>query len=292
MQAKCYSIASGLKNSLELSSLFVAFFDSGTLQEHLKREDNMEKIHNRAILVVDDSQYNRVLFKQSLGKLGFEVLEAENGIKGEACFKLEKARIGLIVLDLQMPEQDGITTLAHIREIDRDVPVIILTGAAQKDNLVRCARLGIMGFFAKPLNPNELRSKVMEILNPEQPHKHHVSRVLLIDRHSQIRSLMAGILENYDCTVMICDASEGSKDRSHSFVADIVLVGLGMNEESTGPEMDFLKNLQEKDPSLRVIAYYNGEGAHIPSEVFELEGVEKVLSHPFSKRELLQALQL
>jgi len=99
------------------------------------------------LLIVDDSDYNRLLFKRTMAPMGFDVLEARNGIEGEKVYEEFREEIGLITLDVTMPEQDGITTLANIRKKDQDVPVMMFTGATQKEVLVRCARLGIIGFF-------------------------------------------------------------------------------------------------------------------------------------------------
>ena len=78
------------------------------------------------ILVIDDEASVRALLDMRLRYQGYEVLFADNGRKGLQLYRQEHPDV--IVLDLRMPELDGVTVLKEIRRVDLKQPVIILTG--------------------------------------------------------------------------------------------------------------------------------------------------------------------
>jgi two-component system, response regulator, stage 0 sporulation protein F len=75
------------------------------------------------ILLVDDEEHIRLLFKEELEEEGYSIDLASNGF--EALEKLKAERFGLVVLDIKMPGMDGIQTLNEIKKIDKDQPVIL-----------------------------------------------------------------------------------------------------------------------------------------------------------------------
>ena len=77
------------------------------------------------ILVVEDEENIRLLYKEELQDLGYEVIQASDG--REAIEKFDLHRPDLIILDIQLPELDGIETMKVIREKSKDVPIILCT---------------------------------------------------------------------------------------------------------------------------------------------------------------------
>ncbi len=75
------------------------------------------------ILIVDDEEHIRLLFKEELEDEGYTVDLASNGL--EALDKLKRSAYSVIVLDIKMPGMDGIQTLAEIKKINKDQPVIL-----------------------------------------------------------------------------------------------------------------------------------------------------------------------
>jgi len=94
-----------------------------------------------------------------------QVLEAENGLK--AVEAVEKNRIDVVVLDSTMPVMDGATTLRVLRARGHTMPVILLTGDAKATRVASLLALGAQEFVAKPLQEDELRRKVFELLKPK-----------------------------------------------------------------------------------------------------------------------------
>ncbi len=113
------------------------------------------------ILVVDDDDFNRGLLVRHLAREGFEQVETANDGKQA----LETARqndFDLVLLDIEMPEMDGIATLEAIKSDMRlrDIPVIMISGVEDMDSIVKCIELGAEDYLNKPFNPVMLRARV------------------------------------------------------------------------------------------------------------------------------------
>ena len=116
------------------------------------------------VLVIDDEVAARRVAERTLRSAGIGVLVAENGERGVAILEREGSGIGLVLLDLTMPDQSGVTTYSRLRRRNRDVPVLLMSGYSEEEATAAFAGKGIAGFLQKPYVPDELRAKVREIL--------------------------------------------------------------------------------------------------------------------------------
>jgi two-component system C4-dicarboxylate transport response regulator DctD len=106
------------------------------------------------VLLVDDEEALRVSFSQSLDLAGFAV---DAHASGEAVLDAVGYGFdGVVVSDIRMPGMDGMTLMARIREIDPDIPVILVTGHADVQLAVRAMREGAYDFVEKPFKPQML----------------------------------------------------------------------------------------------------------------------------------------
>ncbi|HET9490933.1 MAG TPA: HD domain-containing phosphohydrolase [Methylomirabilota bacterium] len=129
------------------------------------------------MLVVDDDAHVRTLLHQVFLSAGYDCLHASNGQEGLAAFT--ESRPALTVMDLRMPELDGIAVLSGIRALDRDAAVIVLTGAPDVTTAIESLRLGADDFIVKPVNVDELLIAAERALERRQ---------LLVDRREyQVR---------------------------------------------------------------------------------------------------------
>lgn len=148
--------ADGLKNQEKK--------EMAELKEDLKPKQTVRNRVNdtkKVILLVEDNQDNIVTVKAVLGS-GFTLEEATDGIK--ALKILESLRPDLILLDMGLPEMDGLTVLRKIREnsdLDR-IPVIALTAHAMKDDRQKYLEAGCSDYISKPFDPDLLTEKVQE----------------------------------------------------------------------------------------------------------------------------------
>ena len=122
-------------------------------------EENSIFLHQR-ILIVDDVVMNLKVAESVLKDKDYEVLMAETGM--ECLGILEKETVDLILLDIEMPGMNGIQTLSEIHKegMFPDVPVMLLSGTANADYIIKACRLGATGYIKKPLVPQDLLGQV------------------------------------------------------------------------------------------------------------------------------------
>jgi len=108
------------------------------------------------VLVVDDEEALRSLAQLMLDRLGFEALVARNGIEGLALFKEHRDRIGYVLLDWTMPEMGGGETFVELRRLKPDLRIILASGHAPDDILMRLGSRHVTAFVRKPYNMKEL----------------------------------------------------------------------------------------------------------------------------------------
>lgn len=113
---------------------------------------------NLKILVIDDDFTMRDACRETLRRVGHEVEMAEDGRQGLAL--LSRWAYDVVLLDLRMPDMDGLTVLRHIREQDPEAVVIIISGHGSIATAVQAMKLGAFDYVAKPFTPEELRQAV------------------------------------------------------------------------------------------------------------------------------------
>jgi DNA-binding NtrC family response regulator len=116
----------------------------------------------KKILVVDDEPNVRLNYRITLDVEGYEVKEASDA--KEAIQLLHDQLFDLAILDLRMPNTDGLELLRLIREEGVPTPAVIITAYSDVPNAVRAMKLGAIDFLQKPLRPAELRAVVTEII--------------------------------------------------------------------------------------------------------------------------------
>ncbi|MGM0409904.1 MAG: response regulator transcription factor [Bacillota bacterium] len=118
---------------------------------------------SKKILVIDDEENIRELIKFNLESEGFEVLTAVNGKKG-----LEKVNnsISLIILDLMLPEIDGLSVCKQIRNDQKNnyIPIIMLTAKGEEVDKILGLEMGADDYVTKPFSPRELLARIKAVL--------------------------------------------------------------------------------------------------------------------------------
>lgn len=123
------------------------------------------------ILVVDDHRDIRDALARYLGKHGYRVSTAENAAAARRL--IEAGRIDLVVLDIMMPGEDGLSLCRHLRATS-ELPIIMLTAMAEDTDRVIGLEMGADDYVTKPFNPRELLARIKAVLRrthslPPQP---------------------------------------------------------------------------------------------------------------------------
>lgn len=152
-------------------------------------------MRKKKILVIDDDEMNLQIAKMILErKLPCEVVCAASGVDGLEILRNE--RVNLVLLDILMPDFDGIETLAAIRGDERikNVPVMMLTASGDVENIQKVGALGVKDYIKKPFMPTDLIKRVEKKLS-----EIHSEEILLIgDDESELRGMKELIEENFD----------------------------------------------------------------------------------------------
>lgn len=137
------------------------------INKELELNINKEKVSkNESILVVEDDSINKIVMKKMLQEIGYnKVKTAANGI--EALKLIENNKFDIILMDIQMPELDGIETTHIIRENEKKsgehIPIIAITAYALKGDKEKYLCNGMDDYISKPVNINELNEKLNKI---------------------------------------------------------------------------------------------------------------------------------
>jgi DNA-binding response OmpR family regulator len=131
------------------------------------------------ILCIDDEPAILKFFEAVLVPRGYEVIRAENG-EG-ALEKLKDQRIDLVISDVRMPKMDGFELCRWIKEDERyrNLPVIIITGLAGKDDRIKGIEAGAEDFISKPINPEEVLARVKMLLKAKALHEKRIGELFI-----------------------------------------------------------------------------------------------------------------
>ncbi len=119
------------------------------------------------ILVIDDSPTIRTSVQFALKQLGHTIIQAENGREGlNAAHEVlqENGDIALCVVDVNMPEMDGITFVKEFRKQDKFTPVLVLTTESEEAKMKEGKEAGASGWMVKPFKPDELVATVKKLI--------------------------------------------------------------------------------------------------------------------------------
>ncbi|ETI68369.1 response regulator transcription factor [Neobacillus vireti] len=155
----------------------------------------------KEILVVEDEavirQGLKVLLEQVMG--GFQVLEAKSGEEGVSI--IHQRIPHLIITDIRMGGMDGLTFISKVRQISKDVPIIILSGHSDFEYARTAMRYGITDYFLKPINRIELTEAISTIFKENKAESMPVSKqfqaiLQFIDDHLSREIALSQIAEH------------------------------------------------------------------------------------------------
>jgi len=112
------------------------------------------------LLIVDDQYGIRLLLHEIFKKEGYEVFQAANGF--QAIDIVIKDCPDLVILDMKIPGMDGVEILKRIKEINKEIKVILMTAYGELDIIEEAKKLGALRYFPKPFDIDEIKKVVRE----------------------------------------------------------------------------------------------------------------------------------
>ncbi|MFK4304992.1 MULTISPECIES: response regulator [unclassified Paenibacillus] len=123
----------------------------------------MEK---KKVLIVDDQNGIRILLMEVFGSEGYETFQAANG--KIALEIVEKEPPDLVLLDMKIPGMDGLEILKHLKTMNPDIKVIMMTAYGELDMIKEATELGALMHFTKPFDIDEMRIAVNKQLRSDE----------------------------------------------------------------------------------------------------------------------------
>lgn len=114
----------------------------------------------KTVLIAEDEKSIRDFIVINLKRSGYDVLEAENGKQAVDIFDIDTNRIDVAVLDIMMPEMDGMAVCKYMREKNAGVGIILLTAKSQEIDKISGLMSGADDYVTKPFSPSELMARV------------------------------------------------------------------------------------------------------------------------------------
>jgi two-component system response regulator AtoC len=156
--------------------------------------------NGRTILLGEDDLEVRNYLETALRCQGYSIEIAQDGEEVLACLRANQVQISAVVLDIIMPRRDGLEALKEIRRFNRDLPVIMISGASSALNVVDAMKNGANDFIAKPIKPEDLRKALKIALetsdastpampNPIEPTPAPANKQILFGNSPQMREL-------------------------------------------------------------------------------------------------------
>jgi two-component system chemotaxis response regulator CheY len=117
----------------------------------------------KKILLVDDAAFMRKVIKDTLSKNGYtELFEAVDG--ADAVAKFDEIKPDLVIMDITMPNMDGLEALKAIREKDSNANVVMCSAMGQETMVMDAVRSGAKDFIVKPFKPDRILKTVTSVL--------------------------------------------------------------------------------------------------------------------------------
>ena len=136
---------------------------------HPESSEQDDFLRDIRVLVAEDNLVNQQVVRGVLKKKSMQVTVVNNGLEAIATIKSDAKNFDLILMDLEMPEMDGISATRTIRASNRspNIPIIALTAQAMRGDRERCIAAGMNAYLSKPINPELLYKTIAEQLKAQ-----------------------------------------------------------------------------------------------------------------------------
>jgi len=276
---------------------------------------NTDLIQGARVLLVEDNKINQMVAMGMLENLNLYVEVANNGREAVEMIEAGK-KYDLILMDLQMPIMDGFEASKHIKQIDKDIPIVALSAAVMQEDLVKTSEAQMSAHLAKPIDEEELVRTLLQFIKPREPNKESLreeSKQLssansqsefygvdleelnhrIGDKPKIIKKLLSNFCEEYADAKQMFDVSKIETDAFDAAIHTLkgVSGNISLKEiYKLSKEIDTSKDLQiKKELTPKLIEMINETVENLKRQLSEVES--KTAHKEYSKEEVLNYLQ-
>ncbi len=213
----------------------------------------MEKLFNKTILIIDEDKMNQVHLKNGLSERGLKVFAVDNAQEG-IDFVI-KNLVDLIILDLNLPDRDGMSVIEFLRSFNNVISIIVLTKRSNIDDKVLALDAGANDYMVKPYSFLELFARVKKEFRYKKDLDEHIltNGPLSIDYGSKMVFVNGKEihLTNFEYKILLILATNIGKTVSYESLINAVWGKDGQDQNGLRVFMAGIRKKIEKDKSLR-----------------------------------------
>jgi DNA-binding NtrC family response regulator len=255
--------------------------------------NNIEKKHR--LLIVDDEEEFLLSSSQAMSRRGFTVDVAPNGVT--ALEKVEENDYDAVVLDVKMPDIDGIEVFRQIHKSQPGLPIILLTGHSSIGDAFQTSKEGIADYLAKPIDLDELAKRVNQAISaarkretgdegkPPVIDSGDVVRIMIVDDEIELLDSLKKVLQRRKMDVITAPGGEEALRLLREKPIDVVVLDVKMpgmdgievlrriKKEFPGVEVILLSGHPTVEAALEGVRLGAGEYLKKPPDIDELVGI-------------------
>ena len=247
-----------------------------------------KQIQGNVVLVIDDDDVNLQVAKVILEKkLPCRVITADNGIEGLEILRRQYVRV--VLLDIMMPEMDGIEVLQKIRSDDKlkNIPVMMLTASVDKTDIQQAIKLNVKDYIRKPFMPTELISRVEKKLVIQKDAE--VAKILVIDDDENNLKNLKKILENhFPHEILTAESGIDGLEVLNENAVDLVIANAGMRLITGFRILEFIRK-KEDFKNMHAILAANESDSETLEKIKNSES-EGIITFPFNDEKIISVV--
>ena len=272
-----------------------------------------DALRGTRVLIIDDNATNREILEQQTASWEMQYESVDNGLEGLSALSIaqqKKEPFDLVILDMQMPEMDGLEIAEKIKSDPAiaDVQILLLTSVGFHEEIEKGQKNGISACLTKPVRPSELCTRLLAVRNKSargetpQPITHQAVNeknrkvdmyILVAEDNETNQEVIFSMLESFGCRVKLCSNGQEALDEATKDEYDLIFMDCQM------PVMDGY----QASKAIRRIEKKEGKGNHIPiialtgnalegdREKCLLAGMDEYLSKPVKLDDLFEIIE-
>lgn len=249
------------------------------------------------LLMVDDEEEFLISSSRALSHRGFIVDAALNGVT--ALEKIEEFEYDAVVLDVKMPDIDGIEVFHQIHKINPDLPVIILTGYSSVGDAFQTSKEGIADYLSKPIEMDELSGRIIQAISvfkkPQAPPENDLNliegeepiRLMVVDDEIDFLDSMKPIFQRRGFSVTTASSGEEALSLLRDELVDVIVLDVKM---SGMDGLEVLRQTKKDFPSINVILLSGHPSVEAAVEGVRL-GASEYLKKPPDIERLIETIK-